>query len=85
MWTRSKCRRCQTDIPSVLQGKSKQADLTKAGAKSSDSFSSGECEDKVLAHKSRWEKRQLRELREENKRPKKEGRQFRRSGKNGSG
>ena len=27
----------------------------------------------------------LRELREENKRPKKEGRQFRRSGKNGSG
>ena len=31
VWTRSKCRRCQTNVPSVLQGKYKQAVSIKAG------------------------------------------------------
>ena len=66
MWTRSKCRRCQTHIPFVLQGKYKEAVSTKAGRSSSESSSSGECEDKVLAHQAPWAKeRELRALREE--------------------
>ena len=52
VWTRSKCRRCQTNTPSVLQGKHKQAVSKKGGRSWSESSSSGECEDRVLAHKA---------------------------------
>ena len=72
MWTRSKCRWRQTNIPSVLQGKYKQTVSTKAGRSSSDSSSSGECEDKDLVHKAHGAKEtESRELREEVKRLKK--------------
>ena len=42
VWTRSMCRRYQTSIPSVLQGKYKQAVSTKVRRSWSESSSSGE-------------------------------------------
>ena len=60
VWKRSRCRRCQTNIPSVLQGKRRQAVSAVAGRCSSDSSSSGGGEDKV-----HWNSQtELRELRE---------------------
>ena len=60
VWTRSKCRRCQTHIPFVLQGKYKEAVSTKACRSRSES--------------SHWAKEtELLELREENSSRKKEG------------
>ena len=50
VWTRSKCRRCQTNITPVLQGKHVQAVSTKSGSSWSESSSPGEGEDKVLDH-----------------------------------
>ena len=62
-----------SNIPSAFQGKYKQAVSTKTGRSWSDS-SSGECEDKVLAHKAEWAKEtELREFRDEVKRLKKNG------------
>ena len=67
-------RMCQTNIPSVLQGKYRQAVSTKAGRSCSDSSSSGDCEDLVLAHNAhRAEETELPELRDKVKRLKKEG------------
>ena len=57
VWTRSKCRMCQANIPSVLQGEYKPAVSTKAGRSCSDSSSSGECEDTVLATRPTGQKR----------------------------
>ena len=66
VWTRSKRRKCQADIPSVLQVKYKQAVSTKMGRSWSESSSSGECENTVLARKAQWAKvTELRELRDE--------------------
>ena len=56
VWTRSKRRRCETNISSVLQGKYKQAVSTKAHT----------------VHRAK--ETELRELREEVKKLKKEGR-----------
>ena len=42
MWTRSQCRTCQTNIPSVLLGKHRQAVSNKGGQSESASSSSGE-------------------------------------------
>ena len=65
VWTRSKCRRCQTQIPSVVQGRHKQAVSNKGGRSWSEWSSSGECEDKVLAQKTQWARRtELCELRD---------------------
>ena len=57
VWTRSKCR------PSVLQGV--QAVSTQVGRSWSESSSSSDCDDKVLAHKTGWAtQREVRELRQ---------------------
>ena len=52
VWKRSICRRCQRNFPSVLQGKHKQAVSNRGGRSWSESSSSSEREDKVLAHKA---------------------------------
>ena len=55
------------DKHSVCIARYKEAVSTKADRSSSDSSSSGECEDKVLAHQAYWAKEtELRELRAEN-------------------
>ena len=65
MWTRLRCRRCQANIPSVLQGDYKQAVSTQIGQSWSEPSSSDEGEDKVLAHKAHWAKETgWRELRD---------------------
>ena len=69
VWTRSRCRRCQTNIPSVLQDQHMQAVSTKSGRSWSESAPSGEGDQKVLAHEAQWDREtELRELRQENKR-----------------
>ena len=51
VWTRSKCRRCKTDIPSVFQGKHMQAVSSKICCIWSAS-SSGDGEDQMLVYKA---------------------------------
>ena len=64
----------QTDIATGLQGKHLQAVSTKNERGLSASSSSGDGEDHMLAYKAQWAKEaELRELREENKRLKSEG------------
>ena len=75
VWTRSKCRRCQTTISSVVQGKRTQVVSNRGGRSWSEWSSSGECEDKVLAHKAQWATlTELRELRDNVKWYESEGR-----------
>ena len=61
VWTRCRCRRCKTNIPSGLQGKYKPAVSAKAGVCSSRSSSSSGGKNK----RSREPEAETRELREE--------------------
>ena len=64
----------ETDIPSVLQGRHMQAVSSKNGRSWSASSSSGDGQDQMLAYNAQWTNMtKLRDLREENKRLKGEG------------
>ena len=54
-WTKSKCRRCKTGIPFVLQGRHMQTVSTKSARSLSES-SSRDGEENVLAYKAQWAK-----------------------------
>ena len=60
VWTRRRCGRCQTSIPSGLQRKCRQAVSAKAGRRSSDSSSSSGGENTIYLN-SRSESQELRE------------------------
>ena len=64
-WTSRSVGGVQQTFRQFLQGESKQAVSTKIGESWSESSSSGECEDKVLAHKAqRATQAELRGLRD---------------------
>ena len=54
VWIRLRNRRCNADIPTVLQGKHLQAVPTKNGRSRSASSSSGDGADHILAYRAQW-------------------------------